>query len=47
MTTPSTPGLNVNLALSGQWSGAFDGTLSLTNSSSQTLSDWVVTFNSR
>ena len=33
MATASTPGLSLNLALTGQWSGAFEGTVSVTNSS--------------
>jgi hypothetical protein len=47
MATASTPGLSLNLALSGQWSGAFEGTISVTNSSGTTLSDWSLSFNSR
>jgi hypothetical protein len=47
MTAASTPGLSVNLALTGQWSGAFEGTVSVTNSSGTNLSDWSLSFNSR
>ena len=47
MATASTPGLSLNLALSGQWSGAFEGTISVTNSSGTTLSNWSLSFNSR
>jgi hypothetical protein len=44
----STPaGLTLTLTLSGQWSGAFDGTISVSNSSDQLLNDWTLTFNSR
>lgn len=47
MATASTPGLSLNLALTGQWSGAFEGTVSVTNSSGANLSDWSLSFNSR
>ena len=47
MATASTSGLSVNLALSGQWNGAFEGTISVTNASGATLSDWSLSFNSR
>lgn len=43
MTAASTPGLTVTLGLHGQWSGAFDGTLTVKNSGSEVLSDWSVT----
>jgi len=44
----STPaGLTLTLTLSSQWSGAFDGTISVSNSSDQLLNDWTLTFNSR
>jgi chitinase len=37
----------LTLTLSSQWSGAFDGTISVSNSSDQLLNDWTLTFNSR
>jgi hypothetical protein len=40
-------GIAVELQLSSQWSGAFEGQLLLTNSSEQALSQWSVSFNSR
>jgi hypothetical protein len=46
MATASTPGLSLNLALTGQWSGAFEGTVSVTNSSGANLSDWSLSLNS-
>ena len=47
MAAASTPGLSVNLALTGQWSGAFEGTVTVTNSSGANLNDWSLSFNSR
>jgi len=37
----------VDLRLNGQWGGAFEGQLLLTNTTSQSLSNWSVSFNSR
>lgn len=46
MTNP-TPGISVSLKLTNQWSGAFDGEITLTNESSTSLSQWSVSFCSR
>lgn len=46
MTNP-TPGISVSLKLTNQWSGAFDGEITLTNGSSTSLSQWSVSFCSR
>ena len=43
----STPGLSVILKLTNQWSGAFDGELSLSYTGSAALSQWSVSFSSR
>lgn len=47
--TPADPvqPISVMLQLSSQWNGAFEGTLVLTNQSSQALSAWSVSFTSR
>ena len=37
----------VDLQLTGQWGGAFEGQLLLTNTTAQPLSSWSVSFNSR
>ena len=37
----------VGLQLNGQWGGAFEGQLLLTNTTAQSLSNWSVRFNSR
>jgi len=43
----SAGGVSVDLQLNGQWGGAFEGQLLLTNSTAQPLSSWSVSFNSR
>lgn len=45
ITTPS--GILVDLRLTNQWSGAFDGEILLTNTGSTALSQWSVSFSSR
>jgi hypothetical protein len=45
--TNPTPGISVSLRLTNQWSGAFDGEITLTNGSSTSLSQWSVSFCSR
>lgn len=46
-TAGSTPGISLNLTIRNQWNGAFDGDISLTNTSATALSQWSVSFVSR
>jgi GH18 family chitinase len=45
--TVSSGGITVDLQLSSQWGGAFEGQLLLTNQGGQALSQWSVSFSSR
>lgn len=45
--TVSSGGIAVDLQLSSQWGGAFEGQLLLTNQGGQALSQWSVSFSSR
>jgi len=48
ITTVGDPkGLTVSLVVSNQWSGTFEGTITLTNNSNQILDNWSITFTSR
>jgi hypothetical protein len=48
ITTVGDPkGLTVSLVVSNQWSGTFEGTITLSNNSNQILDNWSITFNSR
>jgi hypothetical protein len=47
ITVGDPKGLTVSLGVSNQWSGTFEGTLTLTNNSNQTLDNWSITFSSR
>jgi hypothetical protein len=46
-TAGSTPGISLTLTIRKQWNGAFDGEISLTNTGSNALSQWSVSFVSR
>jgi len=43
----TSPLLSVSLSLTSQWNGAFEGEITLTNSSTTPLTDWCVSFRSR
>ena len=47
ITVGDPKGLTVSLVVSNQWSGTFEGTITLTNNSNQILDNWSITFNSR
>lgn len=46
-TAGSTPGISLNLTIRKQWDGAFDGDISLTNTSATALRQWSVSVVSR
>jgi len=47
MAITTTAGILVDLRLTNQWSGAFDGEILLTNTGTTALREWSVTFSSR
>ena len=48
ITTVGDPkGLTLSLGVTNQWSGSFEGSLTLTNHGSQILDNWSITFSSR